>query len=611
MAMESGGNKLDEVKTQFAAREGIYKLSSLSEYSRPTRVNYPETGNSSVAVSFTPLDEGLETPTRICFNIGKELYVYPFKGLKKAADLTQPTDKRIYKGTFPTCHSFSQVSTRESGEDDPLLLIGFSAGQIQMIDPVRARTNQLYNSERVIDKTKVTCVSWLPGNDVQFLVSHASGSLYIYSQDSQCPPVAPSYQVFKQGESHTIYTCKTKTTRNPMFKWMIGDGAIYQFEFSPCKQYLAIVSQDGFLRVFDFHRMDMVGYMKSYFGGLHCVSWSPDGKYIATGGEDDLITVYSFHENRVICRGRGHRSWATSIAFDPYTSSGGTADSKDYTSDDESLGRTPLSSKCSLRDSTRSSTSSRLSIRLDGDGNTIPLTTYRIGSVSQDTNICLWDITSDVLNSHITKNRTSSYIAKNSALEINTSVATPAPPLTSLGNSRSNSIHPVNSGTSTSAPNLSSALPSPQPSIGNGTKVKRNFTLGHRDKNSVRAVTTAAQTMRHKLDLQNRLLGTQYCPRLNEVALLEPLTCKKLSHNMLTSIHFFKDYLVISSQDGVISCFARPHKQLFEPSSQSHDSFDTSQQITSHASSKPHPSQLLNGHDSHLSNSGLPNGPQW
>jgi len=27
----------------------------------------------------------------------------------QAADLTQPTDKRTYKGTFPTCHAFSEV----------------------------------------------------------------------------------------------------------------------------------------------------------------------------------------------------------------------------------------------------------------------------------------------------------------------------------------------------------------------------------------------------------------------------------------------------------------------------------------------------------------------
>ena len=70
-----------------------------------------------------------------------------------------------------------------------------------------------------------------------------------------------------------IFTSKAKSSRNPMFKWIIGDGAIYQFKFSPCKQYLAVVSQDGFLRVFDFNRMELVGYMKSYFGGLHCVRY--------------------------------------------------------------------------------------------------------------------------------------------------------------------------------------------------------------------------------------------------------------------------------------------------------------------------------------------------
>ena len=75
------------------------------------------------------------------------------------------------------------------------------------------------------------------------------------------------------------------------------------------------------------------------FSCLFHGSWSPDGKYIATGGEDDLITVYSFHENRVICRGRGHRSWATAISFDPYTTSAINDDATDYPSDDESLGK--------------------------------------------------------------------------------------------------------------------------------------------------------------------------------------------------------------------------------------------------------------------------------
>lgn len=109
--------------------------------------------------------------------------------------------------------------------------------------------------------------------------------------------------------------------------------------FSPCGQFLAVVSQDGLLRIFSFayESNSVVGNvasgaatcpltiqlkcsMKSYFGGLLCVSWSHDGRYLATGGEDDLITVFAFSSGmRVACRGRGHSSWINAVAFDPWT----------------------------------------------------------------------------------------------------------------------------------------------------------------------------------------------------------------------------------------------------------------------------------------------------
>ena len=44
--------------------------------------------------------------------------------------------------------------------------------------------------------------------------------------------------------------------------------------------YLAVVSQDGQLRVFHHDTMELVGTTRSYFGGLLCVCWSPDGKVI-------------------------------------------------------------------------------------------------------------------------------------------------------------------------------------------------------------------------------------------------------------------------------------------------------------------------------------------
>lgn len=66
---------------------------------------------------------------------------FPFS---QAADLSKPIDKRIYKGTQPTCHDFNHLTaTAESVS----LLVGFSAGQVQLIDPIKKETSKLFNEE--------------------------------------------------------------------------------------------------------------------------------------------------------------------------------------------------------------------------------------------------------------------------------------------------------------------------------------------------------------------------------------------------------------------------------------------------------------------------------
>jgi hypothetical protein len=106
---------------------------TLSEYSRPNRVGYANNGQGAagvstpVKVSFASVPAGSAALTpqetengpagsgggggrveRITFNFGREIFVYPYKGVRKAADLTKPIDKRVYKGTCPTCHDFCQ-----------------------------------------------------------------------------------------------------------------------------------------------------------------------------------------------------------------------------------------------------------------------------------------------------------------------------------------------------------------------------------------------------------------------------------------------------------------------------------------------------------------------
>lgn len=350
--LEAGERPLDrpladpgDVKTQFVTREGTYRLMTLSEYSRPNRVAYQPQGQTppQVRVSLVSVPEP-NGGERICFNHGRELYVYIYKGIKKAADLSKPLDKKVYKGTNPTCHDFNSTS---SSAESISLLIGFSTGQIQMIDPIRKELSKLFNEERLIDKTRVTCLRWVPGNKSLFLAAHASGQMYVYNEELPCGSAAPHYQPFKAGDGFTVNTCKTKSTRNPLFRWLLGKGAaINELAFSCQGTYLATVSQDGMLRVFQYDSMELLGVARSYFGGFLCVAWSSDGKLIAAGGEDDLVTVWSLEQKRVVARAQGHHSWVSSVAFDWYLEA----------------------ESC-----------------------------YRLGSVGQDTQLCLWELPEDSL----------------------------------------------------------------------------------------------------------------------------------------------------------------------------------------------------------------------
>lgn len=94
MAVQSDSGGKDDVKTQFVTREGTYRLMTLSEYSRPNRVGYTSgSGSSHVRVSLVTLppgpgggasgSDGQNSDDRICFNHGKELYVYVYRGVRK------------------------------------------------------------------------------------------------------------------------------------------------------------------------------------------------------------------------------------------------------------------------------------------------------------------------------------------------------------------------------------------------------------------------------------------------------------------------------------------------------------------------------------------------
>nr|XP_053644405.1 WD repeat-containing protein 20-like isoform X1 [Cherax quadricarinatus] len=585
MAVQGDAASKDEIKTQFTTIEGVYRLLPLSEYSRPNRVAYNNSGGSGtippVRVSFVSLPDSSGNVnsingdrTKICFNYGRELFVYTYRGIKKAADLTKPIDKRAYnKEDVPTCHDFNATTANADGVS---LLVGLLGGQVQLIDPITKEVNKAYNAgERLIDKTKVTCVRWIPGSPNQFLAAHSSGHMYTYNEELLCGVDRPHYQLFKQGEGYSVYTCKTKSTRNPLYRWVIGEGSINEFAFSPCSKFLAVVSQDGYLKVFNFDTMDLVGSARSYYGGLLCVCWSPDGRYVVTGGEDDLITIWSFHEKRVVARGQGHKSWVTVVAFDSYTTSYSDMDCFDVCNEDmvkhNSISNDVRGSKTNNSAPNSRPNSNRNSLASDGLG--LSITSYRLGSVGQDTLLCLWDLKDDVLTQPYLRPRSSTVVSSSGRGSV--SGGTGVPQTGQLtANAKCNSVKDSSVGSDSSHHSHSTnSLTAKLANLNFGEKKdkekgekdhKRSLSLASKNsmqncKGSVNKNQVGGSTVLPEDSY--RPMGTSLCPRLDECPVLEPMICKKIGHERLSGLIFREDCLITSCQDGCVLTWCRPGKQ--------------------------------------------------
>lgn len=356
----------------------------------------------------------------------------------------------------------------------------------------------------------------------------------MYKDDLTCGQTSPAYQVFKQGDGYCVYTCKAKSTRNPLYRWAIGEGSLNEISFSPCSKFMAVVSQDGFLRVFSYDTMDLVGRMRSYFGGLLCVAWSPDSKFIAVGGEDDLISIWSMNQKRVVARGQGHKSWVNQIAFDPFCTMYRDSDDGADASDEDVAANSESNSPS---DATHRTSTISPSEPLVPTNDSRQITSYRIGSVGQDTHLCLWDLTDDVLRQPVGRSRTS-ILLHSPAQEQAASL------LNSSGNSTAGA-NAMNGPVEGSSGTLKSK----------NKDGKRNFTLTSSKNLDKNGVTKSNQS---KTDDPNKLLGTPICPRIEEVPMLEPLICKKISQERLTAVVFREDSFVIACQEGFVSTWARP-----------------------------------------------------
>ncbi|KAK8069376.1 catabolite repression protein-like protein creC [Apiospora phragmitis] len=269
-----------------------------------------------------------------------------------------PTLIILFTKAHCLCHAVNKV-TKGPGHLD--LIMGFSTGEIIWWEPISQRYTRL-NKNGIINKTPVSEIQWIPGSENHFMAAHMDGSLVVYDKEKEDAAFNPEeeegtvddeIETSVRGVDHlsriqilkSVHSKNQKT--NPVAIWKLSNQRINAFAFSPDNRHIAVVSEDGTMRIIDYLKEQLLNIFNAYFGGLSCVCWSPDGKYVVTGGQDDLISIWCPSERSLIARCRGHQSWVTSVAFDPW--------------------------RCDERN-------------------------YRFGSVGEDGRLCLWDFNVGMLH---------------------------------------------------------------------------------------------------------------------------------------------------------------------------------------------------------------------
>ncbi|KAK2848491.1 hypothetical protein FQN49_005673 [Arthroderma sp. PD_2] len=248
-------------------------------------------------------------------------------------DYSSPTKqdflaKILFTRAHILSHDVNQVTKSINHID---LAMGSSAGDILWYEPVSQKYSRI-NKNGTIRNSPVNHIKWIPGSENLFLAAHSDGCLVVYDKEKDDSPFTPEDSenslpsVDEQGEGNSYSSLfkilKSVNSRNqrtnPVSVWKLSNQKINNFAFSPDRRHLAVVLEDGTLRILDYLKEKLLDLYTSYYGGLICVCWSPDGKYILTGGQDDLVSIWSFPERKIIARCQGHNSWVSCVEFDPW-----------------------------------------------------------------------------------------------------------------------------------------------------------------------------------------------------------------------------------------------------------------------------------------------------
>ena len=156
--------------------------------------------------------------------------------------------------------------------------MGFSTGDLIWYEPFSQKYSRINKNvcsddfmiknssdfnKGIIHNVSVSDTQWLPKSDNLFLTAHADGTLIVFdkekedvafsSEDSRTSSEEDSSARKSNHNLQIIKSVKSRNQRfNPVAVWRIGVHRINAFAFSPNGQKLAVVAEDGSMRILDY-----------------------------------------------------------------------------------------------------------------------------------------------------------------------------------------------------------------------------------------------------------------------------------------------------------------------------------------------------------------------
>jgi WD40 repeat protein len=171
--------------------------------------------------------------------------------------------------------------TKSAGHID--LIMGFSTGEIIWFEPISQKYTRLNKNvscrvdvmvylsnllQGIINSTPVSEICWIPGSENLFLAAHMDGALVVYDKEKEDAPfeseestaLTTNGNADHQGRNGELAgkmrvekSVSSKNQKsNPVSMWKLSNQRINAYAFSPDNRHLAVVSEDGTLRIIDY-----------------------------------------------------------------------------------------------------------------------------------------------------------------------------------------------------------------------------------------------------------------------------------------------------------------------------------------------------------------------